>query len=434
MSGSGLRFALITTFYPPYHFGGDACYVRQLAHTLVKRGHEVDVIHDIDAYRLLSRNPNPDPVSEPAGLQVFGLQSRLGAVSCLATQQLGRPLFHGREIAGILRDRQHDVIHYHNISLVGGPGILGYGDAIKIYTAHEHWLVCPTHVLWRHNREPCNEKQCLRCILTYRRPPQLWRSTGLLSRQLHHVDAFCALSHFSANKHREYGFQRDMEVLPSFIPDAVAEPEGIAGDPVPAARPYFLFVGRLEKIKGLQDVIPLFRENPPADLLIAGGGEYEAVLREAAGVSEHIHFLGKMQPEQLRPLYAEALAVVLPSICYEVFPLVALEAFREGTPIIARRLGPFPEIIETSHAGLLFENRAELEQAVRRMAGDSEFRHAAGVAAEQAFTHHWSETASMRAYFDLIRRIAARRNRQNVLDVLENNGQFTAQQAEGHPG
>jgi glycosyltransferase involved in cell wall biosynthesis len=430
MTRSGLRFAMITTFYPPYHFGGDAYYVRQLAHTLVKRGHEVDVIHDIDAYRLLSRDPNPEPVSEPPGLQVFGMQSRMGAVSCLATQQLGRPLFHGREIAGILRDRQHDVINYHNISLVGGPGILGYGDAIKIYTAHEHWLVCPTHVLWRHNREPCDQKQCLRCTLNYRRPPQLWRSTGLLARQTRHVDAFCALSHFSANKHREYGFRREMEILPSFIPDKVPLPAGVVGDRQPAGRPYFLFVGRLEKIKGLQDVIPLFRENPPADLLIAGEGEYGAALRAFAGDAEHIHFLGKMPSEQLQPLYAGALAVILPSICYEVFPLVALEAFREGTPVIARNLGPFPEIIDTSQAGLLFENRMELENAIHRMAGDSEFRNAAGAAAAQAFIRHWSETASMQAYFQLIRRIAVQRNRRGVLDVLDSSGQSTA----GHTG
>ncbi|HYQ72533.1 MAG TPA: glycosyltransferase family 4 protein, partial [Gammaproteobacteria bacterium] len=304
MKRSGLRFAMITTFYPPYHFGGDGNYVRQLAHILVKRGHEVDVIHDIDAYRLLSGKPDPDPIVEPPGLQVFGMRSRAGAVSCMATQQLGRPLFHGKEIARILRDRQHHVIHYHNISLIGGPGILGYGDAIKIYTAHEHWLVCPTHVLWRHNREPCNERQCLRCSINYRRPPQLWRSFGLLSRQMRHVDEFCSLSHFSANKHREYGFGRDMEVLPSFIPDVAPVTAAAIEAQQSAYRPYFLFVGRLEKIKGLQDVIPLFRGKPPADLLIVGGGEYEATLRRAAGNAENIHFLGKMDPEQIQPLYA----------------------------------------------------------------------------------------------------------------------------------
>ena len=418
---------MITTFYPPYHFGGDANYVRQLAHILVKRGHEVDVIHDIDAYRLLSGNQEPEPVAEPPGLQVFGMQSRMGTVSCIATQQLGRPLFHGRTISRILRDRAHHVIHYHNISLIGGPGILGYGDAIKIYTAHEHWLVCPTHVLWRHNREPCNERQCLRCSMHYRRPPQLWRKSGLLSRQMRHVDEFCSLSHFSADKHREYGFQRRMEVLPSFIPDAVPVTEAAIQAQQSAFRPYILFVGRLEKIKGLQDVIPLFRNKPPADLLIVGAGEYEASLRAAAGDAEHIHFLGKMDPGQLQPLYAAAVAVILPSICYEVFPLVALEAFREGTPIIARKLGPFPEIIEASKAGLLFDSAAGLESAIHRMVTDTEFRRNAGAAARQSFARYWSETAYTRTYFNLIRRIAERRGRGDVLDILAHSEESEAE-------
>ena len=63
---------------------------------------------------------------------------------------------------------------------IGGPGCSRYGgDAVKLYMAHEHWLVCPTHVLWRHGRELCTGRECLRCTLRYQRPPQLWRYTGL---------------------------------------------------------------------------------------------------------------------------------------------------------------------------------------------------------------------------------------------------------------
>ena len=49
-------------------------------------------------------------------------------------------------------ERGFDVINFHNISLVGGPGILEMGQALKLYMAHEHWLICPSHVLWRHQR------------------------------------------------------------------------------------------------------------------------------------------------------------------------------------------------------------------------------------------------------------------------------------------
>jgi glycosyltransferase involved in cell wall biosynthesis len=159
-----LRFAMVTTFYPPYHFGGDALAVQRLTHALARRGHRVDVIHDIDAFRLLSANGEPPAPRVPANVRVHGLRSALRGLSSLATHQLGRPVVHGRRIQRIL-DSGVDVIHYHNVSLVGGPGILGMGRGIKLYTAHEHWLVCPTHVLWRHNREVCTGRECLRCVI-----------------------------------------------------------------------------------------------------------------------------------------------------------------------------------------------------------------------------------------------------------------------------
>lgn len=417
MPRSGLRFAMITTFFPPYHFGGDANYVRQLAEILARRGHEVDVIHDIDAHTLLNRGPTPEPLQWPQGITVHGLRSRWPGLSCLATQQLARPLVHGAQIKRILAERQPDIIHYHNVSLVGGPGVLAYGEGIKLYTAHEHWLVCPTHVLWRHNRQVCDERQCLRCVLNYRRPPQLWRHTGYLQRQAAHVDQFCSPSEFSAAKHRAFGFPVPMKVLPSFLPDVdMAKPP-----PLPAGfagKPYFLFVGRLEKIKGLQDVIPRFRDIADAELWIAGSGDYAQVLQRLAGDARNIRFLGHQQADQLRGLYAHAVAVLMPSICYEVFPLVALEAFREGVPVIARALGPYPEIVDKSGGGLLFDSPEQLRDAIRQMIDNAPARQAMAAAAKQAYADHWSESAAMRAYFGLIGDIARRRGRQRVSDVL----------------
>lgn len=56
-----LRFLHLTTFYPPYSFGGDAMYIYRLAHTLAGLGHEVDVIHNVDAYRL--HHPGPPEIA-----------------------------------------------------------------------------------------------------------------------------------------------------------------------------------------------------------------------------------------------------------------------------------------------------------------------------------------------------------------------------------
>ena len=362
---SGLRFAMLTTFYPPNHFGGDAVFIRRLAHALARRGHTVDVIHDVDAFDLLHPGPEPAPLEEPPGVTTHPLRSaspRAGALSCLLTQQLGRPVVHGREIERILREGDFDVVHFHNVSLVGGPKLLSYGgDAVKLYMAHEHWLVCPMHVLWRHDRELCDARQCFRCSLHYKRPPQLWRHTGLLERETAQLDAILSPSAFSAAKHREMGFPHALEVMPYFLPDLDADDvesrDAGAGAPL-WERPYFLFVGRLEKIKGLQDVIPHFGADAKADLVVVGTGDYEAELRAQAKDFPRVHFLGRRPPEQIRPFYAGAIATLVPSRCYETFGIVVLESFREATPVIARRLGPLPEIVEPTGGGIVFDGSA----------------------------------------------------------------------------
>jgi len=67
---TGLKFCFLTTFYPPYNFGGDGIGVQRLARGLVKAGHRVAVVHDVDAYNLLHKGPEPADVEEPAGLEV----------------------------------------------------------------------------------------------------------------------------------------------------------------------------------------------------------------------------------------------------------------------------------------------------------------------------------------------------------------------------
>ena len=399
-----LHIAMVTTFYPPHNFGGDGQYVRRLAHALVRRGHKIEVIHDADAYRLLG-GPTPEPLPEPTELTVHRMWSPVPVLSCLATQQVGRPVVHGQRIRKILA-RGFDVIHFHNISLVGGPTILSYGTGIKLYTAHEHWLVCPMHTLWRHNRELCTAKQCWRCAVAHRRPPQFWRNSNLLAREARHIDAFIALSEFSAKKHAEFGFTEPMVVCPSFIPDL--EADEFAQTPPEIKRPYFLFVGRLERIKGIQEVIPAFDDNSPADFLIAGSGGYERHLRELAR-GRPVHFLGYQTGKHLRALYAGARALIASSLCYEALPLVVLEAFQVGLPVIAPRLGPYPEIVETSRGGLIFQNPDELKAAIHTLATDNVKRDVMGNAAKQAFAERWCEDVGIKAYLGLICKIAEKR-------------------------
>ncbi len=173
---------MVTTFFPPYSFGGDAVYVEQLSLELARQGHEVHVVHCADAYLALApTGPRHRGMPRHPNLTVHTLKSRAGILSPLVTHQTGRPGLKDPQVRALLEGSRWDVIHYHNMSLMGLTA-LGYGSAIKFYTVHEYWLLCPMHVLWKLDREPCEEKACVRCMLHGRRPPQLWRSTGLRSR------------------------------------------------------------------------------------------------------------------------------------------------------------------------------------------------------------------------------------------------------------
>lgn len=387
-----LRIAMLTTFYPPYSFGGDAMGIQRLARALVRRGHDVTVIHDEDAFLTLG-GAVAQVTSSPDEPNRIGLRSKSGLLSNLLTQQTGQPVVHGQRIREILGDGAFDIVWHNNNSLVGGPGLFGVGGGLQVYEAHEHWLVCPMHVLWRYNRELCDQKRCLSCTLSFRRPPQWWRWTGMLERRAADIDLFIAKSQFSRDKHREFGFGPDMEVVPYFLPNIDASEDQAQHD-----RPYFLFVGRLEKIKGLQDVIPLFERYENADLIIIGDGEYRSDLERLAGGNSRVIFKGRMAPDELNAWYRGAVGLIVPSVCYETFGIILIESFRLGTPVIARRLGPFPEIVETSGGGKLFSNENELCAAMDALRSDEEAREAQALSARSAFETVWSEEPVMAAY------------------------------------
>jgi glycosyltransferase involved in cell wall biosynthesis len=413
---SALRFAMVTTFYPPHNFGGDGIAIQRLSRALVRRGHHVTVFHDTDAFRLLAPGAAPEAQQEPPGLEVRRLRSALGRISPLLTHQVGRPVVHGRRIRRELLSGGFDVVHFHNVSLVGGPGILASGSGLKVYEAHDHWLVCPTHVLWRHGREPCTERQCVRCVLRHRRPLQLWRNTAHLERQLRHVDVFIAKSEFSRRKHREFGFPRDMEVVPYFLPGRETSLEPASS---PHPRPYFLFVGRLERIKGLDEVIPAFGEYREADLLVAGDGEHGRALRALADGMPRVQFLGTIDAGALDAYYQHAIALVVPSVCFETFGIVLIEAFRHGKPVIARRIGPFPEIIDQSAGGLLFDDNEQLVAAMDRLLRDDALRRRMEAAARDSFSRLWSEDVVVPRYLQILGRAAERRGMTRLAKNLE---------------
>jgi glycosyltransferase involved in cell wall biosynthesis len=401
---------MVTTFFGPHSFGGDAAYVDRLARALCRRGHEVHVFYCVDAFEAVRGDHPLRPYEPPPGLHIHPLRSRFGPLSPVATQLTGRPLFKAEELRRELDAVETDVVHFHNISLIGGPGVLGMGrSALRLMTAHEHWLICPMHLLWKYDRKPCDGPTCGACCLAGRRPPQLWRGTGALDRGLQQLDALVFPSRHALEEHRRRGIGAPMVHLPYFLPDDWSG--GIEDEePAPMGRPYLAAAGRLVKMKGFQRLIPLMRFLPEVDLRIAGAGPFEPTLRELAANLPNVHFEGLLGGDELARLFHGARAVVVPSLFPETFGYVVLEAFAVRTPVVVHLGGgALAETGVLSGGGLGYRTDAELLLALRRIVYDDDLRDELAHRGFAMRAGEWSEAAHLDRYFDLIGSLRAGR-------------------------
>jgi glycosyltransferase involved in cell wall biosynthesis len=400
-----LNFCFISTFYPPYHFGGEALYLYRLANQLGRAGHRVTVVHCTDSYELLAPAGPRGEYPHHENVTVHGLRTGFRGLSPLVTYLSGRPGLKARTLDELFAKEAFDVVHFHQMTLFG-PGALRYGgSAVRLYTTHDHWLLCPMYDLWKYNRELCEEPACIRCQLTFKRPPQVWRGTRLLDRMLPKVDLFLAPSRATIEQHRRRGFDYPMRHLPYFFPLAETGPvpEAAAAEAAAATggRPYFLFVGRLVKIKGLHTLFDVFRDYG-ADLVVAGDGAWGPELRRQAASLPNVRFLGHVHPDVLRGLYAGAVATLVPSLVYETFGFITLESLAQGTPVIARDLGAVGELVKESGGGFTYTDNDELRAAMDALRADPDLRSELGRRGHDAYVDGWSEEPHLRRYLELV--------------------------------
>ena len=406
-----MKFCMVTTFFGAHSFGGDAAYVDRLTRALCRRGHEVHVFHCVDAFNSVKGSHPLRPYTPPPGLHIHPLKSPFGILSPLATQATGQPYFKAEVLREALDAVDVDVVHFHNISLVGGPGVLQYGKkAVKLMTAHEHWLICPMHLLWKYGKKSCDGPDCVRCTLKGGRPPQVWRATDAISRGLQELDALVFPSRHALEEHRRRGIGAPLVHLPYFLPDDWTD--GIEDtEPEATARPYLAAAGRLVRMKGFQRLIPLMRLLPEVDLRIAGTGPYEAKLRAMAAGIPNIKFEGLLGGPGLAKLFHGARAVVVPSLFPETFGYVVLEAFAVRTPVIVHRGGgAIEETGVRSGGGLGYSTDGELLLAMRRLVHDDDLREELAHQGYGMRIGEWSETAHLDRYFSLIQAIQSGRS------------------------
>jgi len=210
---------------------------------------------------------------------------------------------------------------------------------------------------------------------------------------------------------RHYGALARMAVIPGgvdlarFRPIERAEARRALG--LDGSSKMLLFVGRIQRLKGLEVLLRAFARmsDPDTRLVVVGGQrgtgqesrEISRLQHLAAklNVADRTSFVGAVSHEQLPLYYSSADITVMPS-SYESFGLVAVESLACGTPVVATRVGGLTSIVRDGETGLLVPWRdADLfASALRRVLEDEPLRrHLAGQARESVLGYGWDRIA-----------------------------------------
>jgi glycosyltransferase involved in cell wall biosynthesis len=270
-----------------------------------------------------------------------------------------------REMKSLISREEPDVVHFHNTFPLISPAVYyacAEAGVPVVQTLHNYRLLCPAALFLRDGKV-CEEclgwnvalpgmlHRCYRgsriataavtAMLAVHRAMGTWREK---------VAVYIALTEFARRKFIAGGLPAERIVV---------KPNFVASDPGPRQGPgqYALYVGRLSEEKGLRVLMRAWgRLSEPIPLRIAGDGPLvDEIADEIRGKEQQrVELLGRLPQAEITRLMHGARFLVLPSVCYENFPLTVAEAFACGLPVIASRLGAMAEIIEDGATGLHF--------------------------------------------------------------------------------
>lgn len=316
----------------------------------------------------------------------------------------------------ILENQRPDVAHFHNTFPLISPSVYyacAEAGVPVVQTLHNYRLLCPGATFLRDGKV-CEE--CLGRVVPwpgvvhgcYResRPATLATAAMLsvhraMGTWQNKVSVYIALTEFARKQFIEGGLPPDRVLVKSnFVVDC-PEPQSFGGD-------YAVFVGRLSAEKGprllpvawqaLQSRIPL---------RIVGDGPLSKPLSEEVernNLSSRIELMGRRTPEEVGRVMARARFLVMPSVWYEGFPMIVVEAYACGVPVIASRIGSLAEIVEDGRTGLHFTSgdagdlAAKVEWAWTHPREMEEMGRAARREYEAKYTAEQNYAALMRIY------------------------------------
>ena len=263
-----------------------------------------------------------------------------------------------RDLHAIAARFKPDIVHVHNTLPLVSPSVFWAAHRVQlpvVQTLHNFRLLCPQamflrdgkvcqdclgHVPWRAVQHACYrgspaQSAVVVAMLQTHRAMGTWRKG---------VDRYIALNTFSRDKFIEGGLPAERIGIKANFVDLPAPP--------PRPRQGLLYVGRLSEEKGIRVLAQAWQQSPPqAGLTVAGSGPMQSELSGLPGVT----LLGALPAASVAERMAGAVALVMPSICYENFPRTLVEAFACGLPVITSRLGAMASLVEHGRTGLLAE-------------------------------------------------------------------------------
>ena len=344
----GRRVALVSSSYAPY-FGGVEEHVRQVARELHEEGIVVEVwtvdrgtgpvVREIDGITVRYL-PTPLPSGSPGGVGRF-LTAFPGA---------------WRRWAAARREFRPDLLHVHCF----GPN--------GVYALAMHRRFRLPLVVTSHGETVADDNAVFERSASLR--------TGL-RRSLAAAEAVTAPSAFVIDELRSRFGLSGGEVVPNGVDTT------LTGDRerTPFAGRYLLAVGRLGRTKGFDLLVDAFAGSdlePVLQLVVIGDGPELARLHSLVaerGLDGRVVFAGRLDPSAVADAMAGADAVIVPSRI-EAFGIVALEAWRSGSPLVMTNRGGAPGFVRDGIDGILVDplDTAALRSAISRVAEDPDLR------------------------------------------------------------
>lgn len=288
------------------------------------------------------------------------------------------------DVRRLIKKERIDIVHVHNTLSLISPSVYyaaSHCGVPVIQTVHNFRLLCPGAAFVKGEAvcEECVKKGLLRAVKgrCYRNS-LLQTLVSALTLKIHRTAGiygkiyYICLTEFNRKKLLQLNNRGKRLISPDHIfvkPNFVWAKGRIL--PMSQRKNQFLYVGRLDILKGIRVLLEAWKTIGDSKLLICGTGQEEAWARTFLRQNDmkNVQLLGQVGHEQVMELLGESRALVMPTQWYEGQPMVILESYSAGTPVVGSRLGNVSDMIVEEVTGCTFrhDSAEELSQAIRTL-------------------------------------------------------------------